>query len=88
MAAHILPYVTAPILIGASIWFGTAILIEATLSFFGLGTQPPTPVWGLMLSRSGRALMEQAPWLAIFPGLAISMAVLGFNLFVDTLRDS
>jgi len=85
---HILPNVTAPILIIASIWLGNAILIEATLSFLGLGTQPPTPSWGLMLSSTGRAFMEQAPWLAIFPGLAISLAVFGFNLFGDTLRDA
>jgi peptide/nickel transport system permease protein len=85
---HILPNVTAPILVIASIWLGNAILIEATLSFLGLGTQPPTPSWGLMLSSTGRAFMEQAPWLAIFPGLAISLAVLGFNLFGDTLRDA
>jgi len=88
LGLHILPNVTAPILIIASIWFGNAILIEATLSFLGLGTQPPTPSWGLMLSSTGRAFMEQAPWLAIFPGLAISLAVLGFNLFGDTLRDA
>src|SRR5215510_2139963 len=87
IASHILPNVTAPILIIASIWLGNAILIEASLSFLGLGTQPPTPSWGLMLSSTGRAFMEQAPWLAIFPGLAISLAVLGFNLFGDTLRD-
>jgi ABC-type dipeptide/oligopeptide/nickel transport system permease subunit len=86
--SHILPNVTAPILIIASIWFGNAILIEATLSFLGVGTQPPTPSWGLMLASTGRAFMEQAPWLAIFPGLAISLAVLGFNLFGDTLRDA
>jgi peptide/nickel transport system permease protein len=85
---HILPNVTAPILVIASIWLGNAILIEATLSFLGLGTQPPTPSWGLMLSSTGRAFMEQAPWLAVFPGLAISLAVLGFNLFGDTLRDA
>src|SRR5262249_15425628 len=72
----------------ASIWLGNAILIEASLSFLGLGTQPPTPSWGLMLSSTGRAFMEQAPWLAVFPGLAISLAVLGFNLFGDTLRDA
>lgn len=88
IASHILPNVTAPILIIASIWLGNAILIEASLSFLGLGTQPPTPSWGLMLSSTGRAFMEQAPWLAIFPGLAISLAVLGFNLFGDTLRDA
>jgi peptide/nickel transport system permease protein len=87
IATHILPNVTAPILIIASIWLGNAIFIEASLSFLGLGTQPPTPSWGLMLSSTGRAYMEQAPWLAIFPGLAISLAVLGFNLFGDTLRD-
>jgi len=86
--SHILPNVTAPILIIASIWLGNAILIEATLSFLGLGTQPPTPSWGLMLSSTGRAFMEQAPWLAIFPGLAISLAVFAFNLFGDTLRDA
>src|SRR5262249_46525764 len=85
---HILPNVTAPILVIASIWLGNAILIEATLSFLGVGTQPPTPSWGLMLSSTGRAFMEQAPWLAIFPGLAISLAVLAFNLFGDTLRDA
>jgi peptide/nickel transport system permease protein len=86
--SHILPNVTAPILVIASIWLGNAILIEASLSFLGVGTQPPTPSWGLMLSSSGRAFMEQAPWLALFPGLAISLAVLGFNLFGDTLRDA
>jgi ABC-type dipeptide/oligopeptide/nickel transport system permease subunit len=85
---HILPNVTAPILVIGSIWLGNAILIEASLSFLGLGTQPPIPSWGLMLSSTGRAFMEQAPWLAIFPGLAISLAVLGFNLLGDTLRDA
>src|SRR5712691_1821971 len=88
LVTHILPNVTAPILVIASIWLGNAILIEATLSFLGVGTQPPTPSWGLMLSSTGRAFMEQAPWLAIFPGLAISLAVFGFNLFGDTLRDA
>jgi len=88
LLVHILPNVTAPILIIASIWLGNAILIEASLSFLGVGTQPPDPSWGLMLSSTGRAFMEQAPWLAIFPGLAISLAVFGFNLFGDTLRDA
>ena len=88
LVTHILPNVTAPILVIASIWLGNAILIEATLSFLGVGTQPPTPSWGLMLSSTGRAFMEQAPWLAIFPGLAISLSVLAFNLFGDTLRDA
>jgi peptide/nickel transport system permease protein len=88
IARHILPNVTAPILVIASIWLGNAILIEASLSVLGVGTQPPEPSWGLMLSSTGRAFFEQAPWLAIFPGLAISLAVLGFNLFGDTLRDA
>jgi peptide/nickel transport system permease protein len=88
LTRHILPNVTAPILVIASIWLGNAILIEASLSFLGLGTQPPEPSWGLMLSSTGRAFMEQAPWLAVFPGLAISLAVLAFNLFGDTLRDA
>jgi peptide/nickel transport system permease protein len=88
ISSHILPNVTAPILIIASIWLGNAILIEASLSFLGLGTQPPIPSWGLMLSSTGRAFMEQAPWLAVFPGFAISLAVLAFNLFGDTLRDA
>ena len=88
LITHILPNVTAPILIIASIWLGNAILIEASLSYLGLGTQPPDPSWGLMLSSTGRAFMEQAPWLAFFPGLAISLAVLAFNLFGDTLRDA
>ena len=86
--SHILPNVTAPILVIASIWLGNAILIEASLSFLGVGTQPPEPSWGLMLSSTGRAFMERAPWLAIFPTLAISLAVLAFNLFGDTLRDA
>jgi peptide/nickel transport system permease protein len=88
IASHILPNVTAPILILASIWLGNAMLIGASLSFLGLGTQPPTPLWGLMLSSTGRAFMEQAAWLAIFPGLAINLAVVGFNLFGDTLREA
>ena len=88
IVSHILPNVTAPILVIASIWLGNAILIEASLSFLGVGTQPPDPSWGLMLSSTGRAFMERAPWLAIFPTLAISLAVLAFNLFGDTLRDA
>ncbi len=87
MLRHILPNVAAPILILASIYIGNAIIVEASLSFLGLGTAPPTPSWGSMLSGQGRAYMEQAPWLAIFPGLAISLGVLGFNLFGDGLRD-
>jgi len=86
IATHILPNVTAPILVIASIWLGNAILIEATLSFLGLGTQPPNPSLGLMLA-DGRDIMRDAPWVVVFPGLAIMLAVLSFNLTADGLRD-
>ena len=85
---HIIPNVAAPYIIMLTAQLGAAILAEAALSYLGLGAAEPTPSWGLMLSSTGRAFMEQAPWLAIFPGLAISLAVLGFNLFGDTLRDA
>ena len=84
---HILPNVFAPILIIASVWLGNAIVIEAALSFLGLGTPPPTPTWGGMLSGEGRRRLETAPYLAIFPGLAISIVVLAFNMFGDAVRD-
>jgi ABC-type dipeptide/oligopeptide/nickel transport system permease subunit len=84
---HILPNVFAPILIIASVWLGNAIVIEAALSFLGLGTPPPTPTWGGMLSGEGRRNLETAPFLAIFPGLAISIVVLAFNMLGDALRD-
>jgi peptide/nickel transport system permease protein len=88
MLRHILPNVTAPILILSSIYIGSAIIVEASLSFLGLGTSPPTPSWGNMLAGQGRTYMEQAPWLAIFPGLAITLTVLSFNLLGDALRDT
>jgi len=84
---HILPNAFAPILIIASVWLGNAIVIEAALSFLGLGTPPPTPTWGAMLSGEGRRNLETAPYLAIFPGLAISIVVLAFNMLGDALRD-
>ena len=87
MLRHVLPQVVAPILILVSTVLGGAILIETALSFLGLGTEPPKPSWGLMLSGSGREYMEQAPWLAIFPGLAISVTVLAFNMLGDVVRD-
>lgn len=88
LVRHILPNVLAPILVLASVQIGNAILVEASLSFLGLGTQPPTPSWGGMLSGPGRAYMERAPWMASFPGLAISLCVLSFNLLGDALRDA
>jgi peptide/nickel transport system permease protein len=83
---HILPNSLAPSIVQLSLAFSWAVLTEASLSFLGLGTTPPTPSWGSMLSES-RTLMEIAPWLAIFPGVAIMLAVLGFNLLGDGLRD-
>jgi peptide/nickel transport system permease protein len=83
---HILPNALAPMLVQASLSVSTAILAEAALSFLGVGTQPPTPSWGGMLSES-RAFMEVAPWTAVFPGVAIMVAVLGFNLLGDGIRD-
>jgi peptide/nickel transport system permease protein len=85
---HLVPNVMNTVMVLFSLQVGIAVIIEASLSFLGVGTQPPDPSWGLMLSSTGRAFMEQAPWLAIFPGLAISLAVLAFNLFGDTLRDA
>ncbi len=83
---YILPNVFAPIIVIASVTLGGAIIAEASLSFLGLG--PPTIVsWGNMLSSEGRAYMERAPWIAIFPGLAIMITVLSFNLLGDSLRD-
>ena len=87
MFRHILPNVVAPILVLVSVLLGAAIIIEASLSFLGLGVPPPEPSWGGMLSREGRSFMERAPTLALFPGLAISVVVLAFNLLGDTLRD-
>lgn len=84
---HILPNCLAPILVQSSFSIAFGILIEAALSFLGLGTQPPTPSWGIMLSM-GRGYLEQAPWLGAFPGLAIFLTVLGFNLLGDGLRDA
>jgi peptide/nickel transport system permease protein len=86
MRRHVLPNIMAPLIVQISLALSWAILTEAALSFLGLGAQPPEPSWGNMLSES-RTLMELAPWLAIFPGLAIMLCVLGFNLLGDGLRD-
>jgi len=84
---HILPNVVATIIILATIGLGTAILAESALSFLGFGVPPPYPAWGGMLSGSGRTYMFRAPWMAIWPGVAISLAVFGFNMLGDALRD-
>ena len=85
---HMLPNVMAPILIMTTAFLGEAILLEASLSFLGLGVQEPTAAWGLMLRGAASEFAESAPWMAIFPGVAISLAVFGFNLFGDSLRDA
>ena len=87
MALHIFPQCVAPWLIIATAGLGTAIIAEASLSFLGLGVPPPEPSWGGMLSGRAREFYAIAPWLAIWPGVAISMAVYGFNLFGDAIRD-
>lgn len=86
ISAHILPNAIAPSIVQVSLALSWSILTEAALSFLGLGTLPPNPSWGSMLSES-RTLMEIAPWMAISPGMAIMLGVLGFNLFGDGLRD-
>jgi peptide/nickel transport system permease protein len=84
---HVLPNIAAPLIIQTTLALSTAILIEAALSFLGLGTQPPMPSWGNMLG-TGRRYMELAYWVAVYPGVAIMITVLGFNLAGDGLRDA
>lgn len=87
MRAHVLPNVMAPIIVVASIQLGAAIISEASLSYLGLGVPLNVPSWGSMLSGSALRYMIKAPWMAIFPGLALTLVVLGVNLFGDALRD-
>lgn len=87
MRLHILPNIAAPVIVQASISLAFAILAEAALSFLGLGTQAPNPSWGRMLSE-GREFIGQAWWMALFPGLAIFLTVLSFNVLGDALRDA
>jgi ABC-type dipeptide/oligopeptide/nickel transport system permease subunit len=86
---HLLPNVIAPVVIAATLGVAGAIMAEAALSFLGLGVQPPTPSWGSMIA-DGRDLeqLRHAPWTSLSPGLAIGIAVLGFNLLGDALRDA
>ncbi|MBU2643419.1 ABC transporter permease [bacterium] len=83
---YILPNISAPIVVYVTMSFAFALLAEAGLQYLGLGARPPTPSWGLMLNET-RGIIEFAPWTGIFPGLAIALAVMGFNLFGDGLRD-
>jgi peptide/nickel transport system permease protein len=85
-ARHLLPNVSSVLIVQATVAFAIAILAEAALSYLGLGTPPPTPSWGRMLSES-QTLLDQAPQLAFWPGASIALAVLGFNLLGDGLRD-
>lgn len=84
---HILPNLFAPIMVIATVTIGGAILVEASLSFLGLGVPPPTPTWGAMLSRGSGTEIEHAPWIALAPGIAITLTVVAFNLMGDALRD-
>ncbi|MBI4307599.1 MAG: ABC transporter permease [Chloroflexi bacterium] len=84
---HILPQCLAPLWVISSIALPAAILTEASMSFLGLGVPPPTPTWGGMLAGAGREYAEQAPWIGVFPGVTISLAVFGFNMLGDGLRD-
>ena len=84
---HILPNIVPPVLVQGTLAIAAAIIAEASLSFLGLGQQPPDPSWGSMLN-SAQRFLEQAPWLAVFPGLAIFLVVLSFNLVGDGLRDA
>jgi peptide/nickel transport system permease protein len=85
---HMVPNVMAPYLIMITAFVGQAILLEASLSYLGLGVQEPTPAWGLMLQGGAEEYAQSAPWIAVFPGLAITIAVFGFNLFGDAVRDA
>ena len=87
LALHVFPNITAPLIVHASLNFAFAVLAEASLAFLGLGNKPPSPSWGSMLS-SSYGFLELAPWAALFPGLAIALTVLGFNLLGDGLRDA
>ncbi|MBA3274774.1 MAG: ABC transporter permease, partial [Chloroflexia bacterium] len=87
MARHIFPNITAPLIVHGSLNFAFAVLAEASLAFLGLGNRPPSPSWGSMVS-SSYSVLQLAPWAAIFPGLAIALTVLGFNLLGDGLRDA
>ena len=84
---HILPNAIAPVMVSAVLGVGGAILIESSLSFLGLGVQPPTPSWGNMLT-AGKDNIEIAWWLSLFPGMAILMTVLGYNLLGEGLQDA
>jgi peptide/nickel transport system permease protein len=84
---HLLPNILSPLVIMGTLYLATAIIMEANLSFLGLGVQPPTATWGAMIS-DGREFLRSAPWVCTFPGLAIAVTVLAFNMLGDGLRDA
>jgi peptide/nickel transport system permease protein len=84
---HVLPNCFAPYVVIATANLGTAILAEAALGFLGLGVPPPTPAWGSMLSGAAQGYLYRAPWMAMYPGVAITLAVFGFNMLGDAVRD-
>jgi len=84
---HILPNILGPVLVMATLHMASAIRVEASLSFLGLGIQPPTPTWGNMI-QDGLRFISTAPWVAVYPGLALMVVVIAFNIFGDTLRDA
>jgi peptide/nickel transport system permease protein len=87
LSKHILPNIMAPIIVLFTTRMPALIMLEASLSFLGLGIPPPEPSWGSMLSGSGRSYMFLAPWMAIWPGLALAIVVYGVNMFGDAVRD-
>ena len=87
MAVHILPNIIGEIVVMGSLWLATAIRIEASLSFIGLGVRPPTPTWGGMI-REGFEVILDSPWLSVFPSLAILLVVFALNMLGDGLRDA
>lgn len=87
LSRHVFPNVTAPLIVHSSLNFATAVLAEASLAYLSLGNKPPSPSWGSMVS-TGYTILQIAPWAALFPGLAIGLTVLGFNLLGDGLRDA
>jgi peptide/nickel transport system permease protein len=87
VAGHILPNTLPPLLVQFSLAMGFAVLAEGSLSFLGLGTQPPTPSWGGMLADS-RAFLRQAPWYGLYPGLALATLLVGLNFLADALREA
>jgi peptide/nickel transport system permease protein len=87
MLLHVLPNAVAPLIVNLTLMMGVSVLAEASLAFLGLGTQPPMPSWGAMLNES-RGYLRAAPWLAVWPGVALALLLLGLNYLADALREA